>query len=435
MTIERVGALAPAPALSLDDRGLLIWSALGVVVSGIFPQATPGVVVLSMLAPLVRADRSGMAAGSWRPGAVITLLLVILVYLCLNVALARATSNAGMAITAIALGTLAIHVCGVTLPTLQTRHLQLMARGAIYGFLIAICFLFIEYVTRMSLQRSLEHALAAANINVLSVQTGTWEQPFIWGMSRNLIVMVMLLWGICAFVSLCMPARRRSPWIGTFVVLTGACVLLSPSGTAKLGFIAGGIAWGIARSAPDLARASMTFVWTALTLGIVPIAQLIHKFRLYDLTWLPGSGRHRMMIWSASAEWFWHKPLTGLGIGGARTVNLNQGVNISTDGLGAVPLEWHAHNSYVQAWLEAGAVGGLLLFALGLSIILAIEKAPSALRPVAYATFASITFIGLTGFSLWAPWYLCAYALAAVFVLHALVLSQRGDGLLPSTSR
>lgn len=429
MTALESNAPASGRPLTLDDYGLLIWASLGVIVPGFFPQATPAVVVLSVVAPLLRADRGRLNAASWKPGPVVTVLGVIAAYLVVNVMLAPATSNAGIAIAAILIGTIAVHLCRVALPAVQTWHLTLMARGAVYGYLVALCFLLIEYVTRMSLQRSLEHALAALNVSFITIRTGTWEHPYIWGMSRNLIVMVMVLWAVCAFVSLCMPPRQSRPWVAAFLILTGACVLLSPSGTAKLGFFSGAVAWRVAVHAPKLANVALKILWTTMTLAIVPMAQLINQFRLFDLAWLPSSGRHRLMIWSASAEWFWHKPLMGLGIGGARHMNLNQGLNITTDGLGAIPLEWHAHNSYVQAWLEAGVIGGLLLCLLGWLVIHAIERAPNLIQPTAYATLTTVMFVAMTGFSLWAPWYLCAYALAAVFVMLAMTRQERDAGL------
>jgi len=92
-------------------------------------------------------------------------------------------------------------------------------------------------------------------------------------------------------------------------------------------------------------------------------------------------------------------------------------------------LNWHAHSIFIQTWFETGAIGGLLLCLLGLLVLRAASQLPGQVRPFALATFTSILFIGLTGFSVWAPWYLAAYGLAGVFLMLAVAINRAGSPL------
>jgi O-antigen ligase len=205
---------------------------------------------------------------------------------------------------------------------------------------------------------------------------------------------------------------------------------LSPSATAKAGLLAGAGAWILSYTLPRIAAACFSAGWSVAALACIPLSHMIHRYGLYDLDWINASLRHRMMIWSASAEWYWQHPIIGVGVGGARKLNLNDALQLTAKGIEGQPLNWHAHNIFVQAWFEAGAIGGLLLCLLGLVVLRAIFRLPGTVRPFAVATFASIFVIGLTGFSLWAAWYLAGYGLASLCILLAVFIS-RDEAPLP----
>lgn len=419
---DRAGGSLAEGTPSVREKALVAWTALGVILPCLVTLFTPIVLAAAALAPLLLADRTAVKRNLASPNAITCALLVITAYLCLNVLFAPASHTAGPTIATVAAIVFSLHVGASALPAVSERHVQLMRKGLVIGFAIAVSFLGFEYMTGMAIQRAVAHAPAALGIKA----GGLEHEPRLTGMTRNLTVLIMLLWLSCAVALMTMriPARR---WLAAaFMALTGLSAMLSPSATAKIGFVAGGVAWAIALHAPRIASVLLHVAWAVASLCIVPLAQLVHKLRLFDLMWIPSSGRHRLMIWSASAEWFWKTPLMGLGVGGARQTDLNAELQLSSKGLDSLSLDWHAHNMFLQTWLETGAVGGVLLFVLGLLLLRATARAPSQVQPAVYASFTSIFFIGLTGFSLWAAWYLAAFGIVGAFALLAAV-TPRGE--------
>jgi len=410
-------AAAHTQPAQLRDAFLVAWSALGVVLPCLAPNMGPIVLALSMVLPVLMADRSVLAQRLVRIGPVMAVLAAIVLYLCLNLLIAPVSDNATGAIFTIALAGLACHVCASAFPGMSSRDLKLMARGLVIGCLLAGTFLAIEYISRMSLQRAIQSFADAAHLRFVRITTGTWEQPSFAYLSRNLIVLVMLMWGAfaCARAS-ATPQVRQVIGPVLFLMVAGSA-LASPSATAKAGTFLGVVFWFLARRWTTVAARLVYAGWLIASLLCIPIAQLIHGLRLYDVVWINTSLRHRMMIWSASSEWYWQNPLFGLGIGGARKVNLNDGLNLAAFGIQGEPLNWHAHNIFVQAWFETGAVGGVLLSLFGLVLLRAIFQLPEHVRAYAVATFVSIFVVGLTGFSLWAAWYLAGYGIAALSIL------------------
>lgn len=398
---------------SSRDTTLMVWTALGVILPCLVTLFTPVVLAAAALAPLLLADQKILKRNLASPNAIVCALLVIALYLCLNTLVAPASHHAGPTIATVAAIAVSLHIGASALPAMADRDVMLMRRGLVVGFAVAVSFLGFEYLTDMAIQRVLGHAGARLGFGWLD------RAPRITGMTRNLAVLIMLLWVTCAVAVMTLRAPARGWLIAAFVVLSGLCSLLSPSATAKNSFIAGSVAWVVGHYAPRLAGILLHLAWGAASLAIVPFAHLIHKLRLFDLMWIPSSGRHRLLIWSASAEWFWKTPLIGLGIGGARQTDLNAELHLSSKGLDALSLDWHAHNIFLQTWLETGVFGGLLLCGLGVLLLRAIARAPSQLQPAAYASFTSVFFIGLTGFSLWAAWYLAAFGIVGAFALLA----------------
>lgn len=423
MSILKPHAAMTAPAPSpLRDGAVLIWSALGALLPCLIPNTGSLVLALSIVAPLLLADRSQLKQRLMQFSPVIVVHAIIVLYLCLNALLAPVTDNAGGAIATIALAGLAFHICAAALPSLPERDLRLMAQGLFFGALLAAAFLAAEYLSRMSLLRMLQQAAEAAHVRAIRIEAGTWANPSYTYLSRNLVVLIMLAWAAAAFAVFALRASVRRIALPAFVISLFVAGALTASATARAGLAAGAAAWALARFAPRAAAPLVYGGWLIASLACIPFAQLIHRYRLYDVEWISSSFRHRMMIWSASSEWFWKNPFLGLGIGGARKINLNEGLGISASGIEGEPLNWHAHNSFVQAWFEAGAVGGLLLCLFGVLILRSMFRLPAPFLPYAVATFVSISVIGLAGFSLWAAWYLAGYGAAALCLLMAVFI-------------
>lgn len=80
---------------------------------------------------------------------------------------------------------------------------------------------------------------------------------------------------------------------------------------------------------------------------------------------LPPSWQHRLVIWEATADQIADRPLLGHGAGFHRYMRTIEGppITIYEDGQPrTMPLRFHhPHSTFMQVWLEGGAVGALIL--------------------------------------------------------------------------
>ena len=160
---------------------------------------------------------------------------------------------------------------------------------------------------------------------------------------------------------------------------------------------------------------------------VVPLATLAYHSELYLAAWMPHSAQHRIVIWGHTSNQIAKAPILGSGINTARALNDPAGYDAPlapgsdfrlTTGL-------HSHNVYLQAWYETGAVGALLLLAIGLLVLSALTRAPRDVQPYLYATFATCALLGGTSFSLWQPWFMASFGFAAGFAMLGWALADR----------
>ena len=86
------------------------------------------------------------------------------------------------------------------------------------------------------------------------------------------------------------------------------------------------------------------------------------------------------------------------------------------------------HNALLQAWLELGVVGAVILAGLFATVLLAIARyVPGRLeRAAAYATFTAAFLTAQLSFGIWQGWWISTLALVAVLII-ALVSPPRAD--------
>jgi O-antigen ligase len=146
--------------------------------------------------------------------------------------------------------------------------------------------------------------------------------------------------------------------------------------------------------------------------------------RLPDLSALPRSAAHRVLIWDFVGERIAVRPVLGWGMEASRAIPGGDDTfapatldRFGLDGAEeraffALPstkrLPLHPHNAALQVWLELGAVGAVLAAALAASVMLA-ARSPAALGA---ATAGAVT--GALSFGAWQPWWIASLLLAAV---------------------
>jgi len=143
---------------------------------------------------------------------------------------------------------------------------------------------------------------------------------------------------------------------------------------------------------------------------------LAYRLDLQDASWLQQSARHRIEIWNTTAEKTLQTPFFGVGARSTYVQAQVRGVparrgweNRLRDSLSS-----HAHSLYLQTWYELGLVGATLLTLFGLAILSAIRALSGAIRPYAYATFASAATLAASSYGMWQIWYMALFGFSAV---------------------
>ena len=208
------------------------------------------------------------------------------------------------------------------------------------------------------------------------------------------------------------------------VAATATCVLVSESGTSVVAFFVGALVLGLATLSLRATRMFLVGAWTVAVLLAVPLSALPYDLGWHHWTWLPPeSVAARFYIWKHMADEVYKRPITGIGIRGTRTLRVTVPIDAEkqhqTTDVTRGRRATHAHNVFLQTWLELGAIGAVLLLGVGLAALRQMRNLPPLLQGSSYALFATCFAIGVSGFDLWQTWLLSAVALAWAAMLLA----------------
>jgi hypothetical protein len=151
---------------------------------------------------------------------------------------------------------------------------------------------------------------------------------------------------------------------------------------------------------------------------VMPASFLAYKSELHLANWLQVTARQRLIIWEYTAGQVLKHPWLGVGIESTPVLN-QQHVRDAKQPEGFVyprSLGSHAHNIYLQAWFELGALGVVLLALVGVSIIMLIPLLPPYAQPFAAGTFATFAIIAAFSWGMWQAWFMSAVAMLPLFL-------------------
>jgi O-antigen ligase len=162
---------------------------------------------------------------------------------------------------------------------------------------------------------------------------------------------------------------------------------------------------------------------------IVPIASALFAQKLYTSPWLFRSAQERVVFWGYTSEQVAKAPLLGVGISATRVYHKTKGgANAPLAPGSEFRLEtgWHSHNAYLQAWYETGAIGAVLLLAIGILVLRSFAAAGEAAQPFLWSTFGACALMAGSSFSLWALWFLATLGMVAALAgLGTTLLTKR----------
>ena len=254
--------------------------------------------------------------------------------------------------------------------------------------------------------------------------------PFI--ANQTSAMLVALVWPMLLLGTLvrCASWQRSFIWLSAALAVTG--LVLSDQVTSKMAVVVGGMTWLTVVLLPRSARPTLTLIWLASTILVLPAVWYLYQVGGYKFP--PNfSAQHRIVIWGVTAEKTLQHPSIGIGTG--RTPEFDDSTHPDVSYVSGTKLpigtNRHAHNVFLQTWYEGGAVGIALLTLAGFPIIGWIARAPLTAQPLLAAAFASAVMSASFSYSLLAAWFLATFAITALFCRFALSMA---DGPLDERS-
>lgn len=231
---------------------------------------------------------------------------------------------------------------------------------------------------------------------------------------KNAASVVALLLPLAVF------APGLPPWLRIGLGVSGAVVaLLLPGESAKLAVLAGlgaGLMAGLAPRATPRALAGLG------AMLILALPWMLGAILPRDVSALPNSAAHRLLIWDFAAERIAERPMLGWGMDASRAIpggaeRTSQETRTAFGLTSPTASQWfsnaqmlplHPHNLALQLWLELGAVGAALMALLLAMVALACRS------PAACGAFAAGLVIAMLSYGAWQYWWVSGLLLAAV---------------------
>jgi O-antigen ligase len=284
------------------------------------------------------------------------------------------------------------------------EHLRRMGAALVVGLALGAAVLAFDHATDNLFRR------AVRGFPPPSMQIG-------FGLKPAACVLALLLPLVLA-----VPGLR--PWLRWSVLAGGsAAVLWLPGEAAKLSMLAGLGAAALGFAVPRLAARAGAVALAGFFL-FAPLVFSAALPLLPDLSALPRSAAHRVLIWDFVGEQIADRPFLGWGMESSRAIPGGDDTfppsTLARFGLDApeeqaffaLPstkrLPLHPHNAALQVWLELGVLGAVLAAVLAAAVMLA------ARSPAALGAAAAGAVTGALAFGVWQPWWIASLLLAVV---------------------
>ncbi len=238
--------------------------------------------------------------------------------------------------------------------------------------------------------------------------------------------MVIFSLPVAIFIHQRLSGSSRIPALVALAFCVVLSTLLSENDTAKVALAVQLLVVALAFFSAKAVRWGLAAVWTLVLMFAVPLGALPHKSGWHEADWMPKlSIASRFYIWRFTAEKVGEQPLTGIGVRGTR--ELQQAIVEQHKAKRKSPYRLrpgrHAHNGYLQIWLELGAIGAGLTLIVGLLGLRQLASVSPLFGQTGLAVFAMLATMAGTGWGLWQTWWLASLVL--VWVMLCLTKSHR----------
>jgi O-antigen ligase len=415
---------------ALDQRAYVIgW--LAAIAVGIFlvgPRASPATLVLLVMAALTAGGGMPRLNRALPVPPPIAMALALTLWATVSIAWAqdyRAVEKSAL----LAAFTLVAWLGLRALQDADTDRLVQLGRAVAISYAVCVVYLLFEQATDHAFKRALFTLLPflrPAAKHIADTADGLQLSDYV--SNRNMAAMTLLLWPVLLLSWLGLPARLRAPLASLLFLAIAVAAAMSAHETSIIAIAASAPLLLLAAVAPRAALAIAAAGWLSLTLLIVPLAGWsFHSAEFHKAGWLPNSARQRIVIWAYAASEVPKRPLTGIGMAAAKTLDARRGPKVEV--VPGTPYQWrsspHTHNVYLQTWYELGAIGAALLCAFGLFLLGAVSRLSPTARPPALAAFVAAMVTGAFSWGMWQAWFMAAFAVTALCIALAVEIDRR----------
>lgn len=393
------------------------------------PRGAPGeLMVLAGVFAAALAIASNVA-NALRPTPLLSACVAFLFYIAINASWSVDRGEAYGKVLFFSVTVALVHLSIAGLGKLDSRMLQEVQRAILIAVFVGALFLCIEILTDQALKRLFFSLVPIARPDPKHIQVwdGWVTRVNSYMLNRNMAALCFVLWP--AFLIMRTLFGDRRAWLVGVALLAIAIIAIFRSehetSMIALAFAAATFA-GMSLAAPLIRRLVLTG-WVLAALLIVPIAMLAYAQQLHFAKWIPETGRNRIILWAYTAKVIANAPVLGIGVASTKELDEENGPNAQKPAGYTYALRTgrHSHNVFMQTWYELGAVGALLLFAVGFSGIRLLSGLPARDQPLAFASFVSAVMIGAFSWGMWQTWFIAAYGIWALLLAIALEGGRR----------
>jgi O-antigen ligase len=248
-------------------------------------------------------------------------------------------------------------------------------------------------------------------------------------LNSNVGLALFHLWpGLLALLAL--DGARRSVATTVFFATLAVVIALSEHGSSQMALIGSGLVVLAARRwRPRAVIRALAVVWCAAFVLVLPASFIAYHSGLHLATWLPNSARHRVILWESTAEQILANPLLGVGVKSSEALTARQKAAAQPDQpegfVAPRRTGHHAHNIFLHAIYELGALGAVLFAIAGATMVMLIVYLPAAAQPFAAGAFAALALVSAFAWGMWQTWFMCV---AGLLPLYLLVAAAAGEG-------
>lgn len=299
-----------------------------------------------------------------------------------------------------------------------------MAEGFWLGLLAGLLYLLVEISTNQAIKIFLYNLLHVPKEWLRPHNYFTWSAGKIVKISeadltRNIAPITLLMWSALSCLRLTSPKQAWRAWSIGLYAIVAVVIMMSVHETSKVALLASTAIFLLALKNPKWSAGTLRVSWIAACLFVVPAVLGLYRFDLHNAAWVQQTLQLRIVIWKHTADMAMTSPVYGVGAG-AMYVMEQTDEQQRAPGENYPGVSPHAHNVYLQMWLELGAIGAALLTLFGLALIERMQALPQFDRPYAHATFTASMTMAAASYGTWQAWFMAMFGLTVICFALAL---------------